>query len=754
MKLRYLLFCTLLLAACATTRGPNLSMQPWQFRDLRLLTQPRVNQNNNAIIAAYLRVDADDLQFRLDLLDIQPDDQFDVFLLLDDEPGVQTSTLPGQMPTLLEPSYCQGWDWLFIIPHDQHLQTYKNGYTQPVDSVIARLQRDPIQDTLTISLNRNLIKISPRLNFQIFLAKPGGKVMLDQTPCLSNDLSQPFSTAPLLIEFSNTFNAFTPAQALRQWDGAHTGPSGERHGLEHILTNAFKFRIPIVLLDLKEPTNLTALDYIGGMTWIRQLERRGLLLLPDLGYSSVTRKSLALSRSSAVDFQVKGSQFVYSPFEADTPGFPYQFQKLNGTHHLLRLGSKNFIPLPETIFDPSAEMVTAEDLSLKARRELLEIAFSPDPSDFLVLGGDLDQSYLGDAATATLVFSYISNHPWMQPMNEDALKSLGSIQHEGELTALVQQPAVSHVYNSQGELLQNYSFDIQKSLLNSLDQADPNQVTDSAWSLYLSLTEPTTDQSLADLRAQYLFLVKDLLLASQWVAHPWESYDCSLDVDGDLQPECLLTSQNYFSLFELNGGSLTLFFVRDGNQIHQVIGPTSQLAVGLSDPSRWNVRVGPLADPSLIPGAFVDSADPAKTFKMIGVNPGSLSLKSFDGSESKSFSISASTISIAVNSNKPIDQIIPLVLDPQSRNRPGWGNQYHGNWSGNVFYWGLAKSIELAISTTGSLNTNSFIDSKPSLLKPEDPNFDYPAGHFLPFPLARVEITGIGSVSTTIQMEH
>ena len=751
MKLRFLITWLILLAVCTTSQ---VSFQRWQVADLQLITQARDVQNNNAIIAAYSRIYSDEIQFRVDLLDIQTDDHFDVYLLLDDGFGSQSSTLPTEITRFLGSSVCQKWDWLFILPDHKSPKTLISDQPKLVKHVIPHIQRDPVQDTITISLNRNHIKINPRMNFQVFIAKPGEKVLLDQTPCVSNHPSQLVPTAPILIEFSNNFNAVTPAQALRQWDGAHTGPAGERHGLEHILTNAYFYRIPIVLLDLIEPTSLSALDFIGGMTWVRKLERSGLLLLPDFAYSRVTDKSLALSRSVALNYHFRGSQFVFAPFELDVPGYPYQFQQLSDTHHILRKGSKLFIPLPDSNISFKNDQISGDGLSLKVRQALLATALSPDPSDFVVLGGDMDRSLWGDATASTLGFAYISNHPWMQPLHEAALKSLGNVQKVAGMDSSFQPVVSSLVFNSLSKLLPSDSITIINSLQNDLNLAQPNMVTDSAWSLFLSLTEATTDPLLADLRAQYFFLVKDLLLASRWFAHPWNSADCNQDVDGDLLTECLVTSQDFFSLFDLEGGTLTLFFIKDGDQVHQVIGPTSQLAVGLSDPSRWKVEAGPFADPALVPGAFSDPSDPAKSFKVKGVDQGSLELESLDGKESRYIVFNASEISIIVNSDKPINQVIPLVVDPQSRFQPGWADLYHGRKTNNEFYWSLGKSLNITISSSGSFKAGDFTESKPFILKPENPNIDYPPGHFLPIPLARIDIYGSGSVTTKIQIDH
>jgi hypothetical protein len=85
----------------------------------------------------------------------------------------------------------------------------------------------------------------------------------------------------VLLAFWNTVPAYTPAQALRRWDGAHTGPYGERHGLHLLLQAVRRSKVPVVLLDLKTPAALSALDFLGKLPQIQNLSTQGLLILPE-----------------------------------------------------------------------------------------------------------------------------------------------------------------------------------------------------------------------------------------------------------------------------------------------------------------------------------------------------------------------------------------------------------------------------------------------------------------------------------------
>jgi hypothetical protein len=86
----------------------------------------------------------------------------------------------------------------------------------------------------------------------------------------------------LLLAFWDIFPAFSPAQSIRKWDGAHTGPYGERHGLALLLKNIKRYSTPAVLLDLRSPPALSALDHMQALSLVRELVNRKLLILPDV----------------------------------------------------------------------------------------------------------------------------------------------------------------------------------------------------------------------------------------------------------------------------------------------------------------------------------------------------------------------------------------------------------------------------------------------------------------------------------------
>ncbi len=101
-------------------------------------------------------------------------------------------------------------------------------------------------DTIVIRLDRSLVPTGPgALRLQVFTTAPGALDVVDQTPSFLANGIQLVPRAPLLLAFWDTLPAATPAQALRRWDGAHTGPFGKRHGLFRLLQTSAEAGVPV-----------------------------------------------------------------------------------------------------------------------------------------------------------------------------------------------------------------------------------------------------------------------------------------------------------------------------------------------------------------------------------------------------------------------------------------------------------------------------------------------------------------------------
>src|SRR5574341_1165422 len=250
----------------------------WSYADLRVLDPPDTPDPTQDIIAAYVRAShrstgfkglfdyqhkgsSEEIQIRLDFLDLDIRNGGDVYLALDHQPG-GPQALPGGNKSQIN------WDTLIILPIYGPIQALDN-QNHAVPNLSIHAVRDPILDTLVLSLDASkLTGAMAGVRVQVFVTIPGTEEIVDTlNPFRISDF--PPEIAALLFIFWNTFPAYTPAQSLRRWDGAHTGPLGGRHGLYNLLRAARNYEIPLALLDLKSPASLSALDYVGGLPLVR-----------------------------------------------------------------------------------------------------------------------------------------------------------------------------------------------------------------------------------------------------------------------------------------------------------------------------------------------------------------------------------------------------------------------------------------------------------------------------------------------------
>jgi len=715
----------LLTASCAVAQAAN---PPWAYADLRRLDPPDDSPTPTAdLLAVYTRTAGHDLQIRLDLLDLTFADDYRLEIQLWDNAQYAQVPLVIQIPS-------SGRIHLIQPP----------GLESPLQVC---LSRDPGLDTITISINRFFI--GERYHFDVYTYLPASSTPADEALDIHSDGSPPPTRAPLLLAFTDSYPAYTPAQALRRWDGAHTGPTGGRHGLRHLLDNAERYGIPVALLDLKTPASLSALDFIGQTERIRHLVDEHLVLLsdvtngnPNLGYhyGEPADVSLTFSREAALAFGLPASLFIYTPFSDLLPAYRYQFIELTDSTHLAHRAGKTLIPLP-TLTDGQA---TDDGLSLEVRRRLIQAALSPDEGDIVVLGGSLPNSTWGAADMAAASFAYIAAHPWMWPLNGEALMSFPI----GAEAVLISSPAPASpmpIYTTQGQVTDFDSLALQTRLLTELRSAPDDPLTDSAWQVYFTLTAPGADTALQALRAQYLGQIGILLAASRWAENPYPLSACTLDLDYDGQYECLLASSKFFAVIENAGARLAFLFSRDENGAHQLIAPSTQFALGLSDPSEWEPARGEAADPAQIMGAFSDASEPFAAYIPAWRPDGTLTLTSTAINRLKTFRLTEDGLQVCYDSQIPLTTRIPIAVDPWQRFRAGWAADLHASLTPTSWGWGLVNGIRLEVRTDAPFFAQGFTVSIPFLSRSENPDLGYPPGHYYPFPLSVMDIIANGS---------
>jgi hypothetical protein len=228
-------------------------------------------------------------------------------------------------------------------------------------------------------------------------------------------------------------------------------------------------------------------------------------------------------------------------------------------------------------------------------------------------------------------------------------------------------------------------------------------------------------------------------LAAAWANSPQPLQECGADLDQDELPDCLLATNDTLAVFDLFGGRLIALYKLSRGVVHQLIAPTSQFLVGQADPSTWDLSAGDAADPGVVSGAFIDVSPPWNPYYPV-FSEHSLTLTAPGGHPKKTFTIIPQGLSIDVQISSPLKTQIPLALDPWKRFSPGWVEEYQSTRLSDGWIWQIAGGPQLSIRSSAPIALHAFNESLPKMDHPEDPNFDYPAGHYLAFPLALAEI--------------
>lgn len=779
---KYILVITisLFLCACMPTRHVSPG-QKWLYADLRSISTPEDILPYYDLIAVYTRNADTDFQIRLDFLDLDLTPRTDLYLALDTQPG-GTDWLPLGIKAQVN------WEILLVFPAEgppQVLKAPNKSPNSPQDlevypDLVPRIVRDPYMDSVVISMNSaSLAPRAPIYTLQAFVAPQGEKMMVDSSEAIRSD-SLPAPQTPVILAFWNTFPAFTPAQALRRWDGAHTGPFGERHGLQLLLSAVQQSRVPIVLLDLKSPTSLSALDYLGVLPKIKMLVDDKLLVLPDaipetMIQSSINslqsttnnlakvepsanlispsetflldwavRRALADERQISLRFGLQGSQLLYAPYPAAQPpgGYPVIFTPI-AIRQPIRWKDRILIPIPSIApqYEPGID-----GPSVDLRREMLENATSDQRTkpSLIILGGSLPDSSWGDPESSKMTLRYVANHPWIKPLNIDDILSMRNMAEFMDFS--------SQVIPSQPSL----QIEIISSCTSIIDQLNPscsfpsNAITQSAWQAYqatfvsLSQNPPITPL----IRSSFMGQIKEILTAGNWAADPTPQITCEVDPDQDGQPECILASKQIFSLIELEGARLAFLFGLSPTGPHQFVGPSTQFYIDTNSLPTTDI---PPVETSNLNGTIMDYSSTENLYTPHPEASG-ISFTSKDGSNTKTFRLTDLGIQISYHAASRVISQITLAIDPWRRFYPNWGNQFIYKKIDQGWSWGYQDGPTMEITSTTGLKFTPFTASHSWMILPENPNIDYPTGHFIPFPLALLEIHANGDSQVQINL--
>jgi hypothetical protein len=425
---------------------------------------------------------------------------------------------------------------------------------------------------------------------------------------------------------------------LRSWDGAHTGPRGERHGLRYLLEAAETHRIPLLLLDLRTLPNLSALDAAGILGEIKVQSDDKLI------------------------------------------GYPQQ-----------ELDPKVFYPNEEV--NPDFEPTT-DGPSLSLRAALVEAALKSEAEPF-ILGGSLRQSTWASPDYITPTLAWLAARPYLQPVTTK------------QLNGLYDQGFTNNIAWFEPENLP------LTSLIAEVEQL---------------LTRPAGPQQAALQDIYRKSLLPALEKAAAWAEYPSATLDCT-------EESCFWADVHFFAAFKLTGARLEFLFYHDGQDVHQIIGPTAQFIAGMSDPSVWDLSLGELADLRQVMGAFADQEGLSYTpYAPRSVEDG-IAFVSPDNRRVKIFEFSENGLKVTYE-GEPTVTSIPLALDPWRRYAPGWASAYRADG----IRWGLDGGPMVRIQAPVSVTLRWFGETLGVLSQAEDPDKEFPPGHFVPFPMAIVDI--------------
>lgn len=745
----------------------------WVYSDLRRLDPDDAPDPTRDLLAVYTRQSQGVIEIRLDLLDSGQFPDFDLYIPIDYQPGGLNSLPIDSQSTL-------SWDILLQVTAQQGILVHRYDpvrgeiFTDQVAGVV--VIRDPSLDTLTIRTQRlmgedetvnRLVELTPRedqFQFEVYLTASGASSTLDHIPPVQTN-SPPPEPAPTLMAFWNTYPAYTPALALRRWDGAHTGPEGGRHGLYNLLRTARSADIPIFLLDLNYPQGLSALEFSGQTDLLRDMAADGAVSLSAALPTSLTMPSapkpvlmehfkneikaqdenLAMPRPVSIfapyGLEALGSwierggkltgDLVFIPSQTLVDQAGTEGLGLTAMKSVTRWGSLRVIPIPG--YNQPAqlpEQATRDGPSLDLKRTIIRSALSANDhagsDSILILGGDLPASTWGIPQSARATFGYLASRPWI---------------HFLDLADLVAFPLPTSPGSIQSQALLPESGPRENELYQALIIAPENELTAAAWQYWQSLYAPIYpywDKTI-QLRASYLDQVGSLLSAANWAQNLQSISSCSIDTDDDGENDCVLANDHYYLIFGAKDSILRYAFYMDPlDRLHQVIGPSSQVITGLSDPSL--APPGSSNDPSVIRGAFIESQTPDGRL----VNDKELIFYwESGGIENKIYRLTDDGISVEYHlrdENAPQFRGIPLLVDPWQRFSRDWSQYYSVSEGDDSVRWHLKDSIVTQVRANGQPQLTSFLESKEYMDQPEDPNRDYPPGHYLPFPIALVEV--------------
>ncbi|PKO18539.1 MAG: hypothetical protein CVU39_03610 [Chloroflexi bacterium HGW-Chloroflexi-10] len=507
--------------------------------------------------------------------------------------------------------------------------------------------------------------------FQVYAMNLNNTV--DSTEKISHFQTPP---SPIRIQvWVEDFNfGNTPIQALRRWDGAHTGPNGQRHGLVQLLNGMQHYKIPIVFQDFATISNLQALHQLNGGMLFQSLQKQNLLWI---NFTNKNGNDYSRLKSSVTQQLFSESNIKLTPI--------YNFSN---------------VPISD---DPFSQ----DGMSSSLLNKLFNQYFLDKQNGTFIIRVPFSATILADDSYSTKLFSYLINHPWLEVVSPDEQDNLDLriIQESSKLTPV----SDSHLTELQDRISNNQGpFTLQA--LKMMESA-----FDDSSDLFILMNQ------------QYLNQIGYFLEANLWAEELQPVSTCTRDIDQDRVNECILANESNFLIIELDGGRIPFAATHQNGNYFALIGTSSQIAYGLGPPSEWNTTSGIFMDPQEIPGAISDSQDLFSNYSAKQLSESSLQLTSADGNTTKIITISDQGIQITVKSAVPSALTIPVIFSPECMTHPGWPYlfQMYQNVSQSYIRLQCEHNV-IRLQANQPVHSISFLEAYLGQQPGENPNISYP----------------------------
>lgn len=692
-------FAIILFLALIFSKDFNQSPTLWDFSNLRTFDPLDSPFARSELIAAYTRRIEGFIEFRFDVLDLLTEDSSEIQLLA-----------MNKFDQIL---------WTLHWSNDSIPIVKMTAEKTPIEARIPSVIKDPVMDYFIVRLNSDLItQYQGPLSFKLQVLDQNTGEILDEIPYFKESDREERSSY-VLLEFWNTLPSQTPSQILRSWDGAHSGPFGQRHGLKYLIDNAEKYQIPIVLLDVKSTYPLLALDMLSALDRIRILEKKSIVFLPFSSFDDQT--NLSTHRKNTINtakiYGLSTKNLIFSHFASTNPFISeLYFSQLSDNSHVYQVENNRHIPLPTTFPYPSNTFPTPIEIARSVLTEneknnLINVALSPDRRDIFVIGDDLQYSPWADAQLSPILFRYINEHPWIKALNGNDLWNHAAIStKKDDLPVLCEGVLICNRFVSTTSY-----FPVDDSSLDLFIMELINQASN-----YYTFESP-------NYRPEFDRNFTYLHFAEHWFSEPYNQIACEVDFGDELHPGCVIANENGIILINPVNGDILLAIARKNHHLLVMIIPPSQIMNQENQPPTYSALI---ATDLINQNESSASMDYDYEFITNGIL-----FRSANGEISKRYFMDSSCLHIEIFAETATNSVFPgLALSDLLK---------VSEVTANALPWREIHEIQPKfLFTDGVMKRISFADSHDTLLNGESPNYDYPAGHYLPIPFQLLEISG------------